>query len=383
MIKLLKGGHCFTPDDAGKKDILVISDKIYKIEDDIPGNFAQEMEIIDCSGSYIWPGFIDQHVHITGGGGEEGPISRIPEIMLSEIISAGVTTVVGVLGADDITRSMPNLLAKAHGLQAEGITTFVYTGSYRIPTATLTGRVISDISLVDKAIGAGEIAIADYRSSYPTLQQMIELASEVKTGALIGAKAGVMHIHVGDGKGGMGLLFKLLEECDLEAGMFVPTHINRNKALLEQGIEYLKKGGCIDLTAGEKTGKGYSVPDALKLLLSRGVNMEKITVSSDGNGSVPSADGGSSGIGKVVQLFNDVRSCILDKNIKVDIAIKTVTANVAKVLKLYPKKGALMAGSDADIIILNKNDLSIKGLIIGGGTFIENGKVIRKGRYEV
>lgn len=73
------------------------------------------------------------HVHITGGGGEAGPASRCPEAQLSKLISAGITTVVGVTGTDSVTRSqvcaplhqfwgVPHLLHfRLHALQLSAI----------------------------------------------------------------------------------------------------------------------------------------------------------------------------------------------------------------------------------------------------------------------
>ena len=148
--------------------------------------------VADCSDKIICPGFIDQHIHIIGGGGEGGLASRIPEIMLSKIVSAGITTVVGVLGFDSITRSLKGLLAKARALEEEGLNTFIYTGSYEVPTPTITGSVMSDVSLVDKVIGVGEIAISDHRSS---IRQgyLKKIANEARIG-IAGEKGRSFHI---------------------------------------------------------------------------------------------------------------------------------------------------------------------------------------------
>lgn len=382
MFKLLKGGICYSPEKIGKKDILIAYDKICKIEDEISEENLWDFELFNCTDKIICPGFIDQHVHITGGGGEEGPISRIPEIMLSDLIYAGVTTVVGVLGVDSITRSVSSLLAKARALEEEGISTYIYTGSYGIPTSTLTGRAVSDITLIDKVIGIGEIAIADHRSSHPTIQMLKELAYEARVGGLLGKKAGVLHIHVGDGREGLLNLKELIDDSDFPLEMFVPTHINRNKSLFEQAIQYSMTGGNIDLTAGELTSKGYSIPDAVEILIKRMINFKGVTISSDGNGSIPLLDGNKSGVGKVSQLLDDVRSCVLNKKIEFEKVLIMVTSNVAKVLKLYPKKGTVSVGNDADLLVLNNNDLSIDKLFARGEVFINNGIAFKKGRYE-
>jgi beta-aspartyl-dipeptidase (metallo-type) len=381
LFKLLKGGKCFNPLNMGQKDILLVCGAICKIEDEINVDALWDVEVINCAGKIVCPGFLDQHVHITGGGGEQGPASRIPELMLSDLVLAGITTVVGVLGVDGITRNIAGLLSKARALESEGVTTYIYTGSYGVPTATLTGKPVSDLALIDKVIGIGEVAIADYRSSYPPTQLLKELSSEAVTGGMLGAKAGIVHIHVGDGKAGISQLLELIEECDFPINMFVPTHLNRNKVLFGQAKRFARMGGYIDLTAGEKTGKGFSVPDALKTLLDDGINMDNVTVSSDGNGSMPD-EGNGAGVGKVKQLFDDIRSSIVDKGIGLDIALKTVTSNVAKVLKIYPVKGSLSIGSDADILVLNEDDLTLHAVIAKGEKLVDNGKVMKKGKYE-
>ncbi|MGI6778460.1 MAG: beta-aspartyl-peptidase [Acetivibrionales bacterium] len=371
MFILLKGGECYSPEYLGKKDILIVSGKVYRVEDNIPGTIFEDLQIIDCKGCIVCPGFIDQHVHIAGGGGEQGPLSKTPGLGVMDIIGAGVCTVVGILGTDDITRSMAELLAKARALEQEGITSYIYTGCYSIPPATLTGSVKKDIAYIDKVIGLGEIAIADHRSSHPTLQDLKELSAEVRVGGLIGGKPGILHLHVGEGKEGISLLFKLLEESDFPAGMFVPTHLNRNKALFNQALEYCKAGGNIDLTAGERSEKGYSIPDALGIIFSRDLDYRKVTVSSDGNGSVPEGSDYSDSAGKVLQLFKDIRSCIVDKKLDVKKVLCTVTSNVAGLLDIYPRKGAVKAGSDADILVLDSG-FNIKMVIAGGRVLINN-----------
>lgn len=376
MFTLLKNGYCFSPDYMGKKDILIVYDKIAAIADEIPPDKYGEVEVIDCRQCLVCPGIIDQHVHITGGGGEQGPVSRIPEIMFSEIIEAGITTVVGVLGFDSITRNIAGLLAKARALEAEGLTTYIYTGSYGSPTETLTGRVLTDIVLLDKVIGVGEVAIADYRSNHPSLEDLRTLASEANAGGMLGGKAGVMHIHLGDGKEGLDSLFRLLNESDFPIEMFVPTHINRNPALFEQGMELWRRGGNIDLTAGETAG--YSIGEAFTRLWENNIDLNRVTVSSDGNGSSDN----DAGINSINQLFKDLVSCVLDKKMDFADIIRPVTINPAKVLKLYPQKGCLLPGSEADILVLKQKDLTIHRLIVKGQVAVKGRQAVIKGKFE-
>ncbi len=371
MIELLKNIECYCPDYGGRRDILIANEKIERIEP--AGTKAWEAcpfldRIMDCDGLKAFPGLIDQHVHIVGGGGEHGFGSRISDISPDDVMRAGVTTLVGLLGFDCCTKDPADLFAKAKSLQKAGLTAYIYSGSYSFPVASLTRSVLRDLILVDEVIGVGEIAIADHRSSQLTTAELARLASAVHAGGMIGGKAGVVHIHLGEGKGGLGLLLDVLDQTDLPMEMFVPTHVNRQPKLFRQAMDYCGKGGNIDLTAGETHGIG--VPDALKMLVDSGMDLSRVTVSSDSNGSIPTG-----GVGKIQELFDDIRGCILEEGIRPEIASRFVTENVAKILKLFPRKGTLRAGADADIAVLDCG-YRLKMLFCKGRQMVEDGRVV-------
>lgn len=72
-MKLLKNANVYTPSPIGKKDILIEGEKILRIADHIDGyENLPDVEIYDLSGKTVVPGYIDMHVHITGGGGRAG-----------------------------------------------------------------------------------------------------------------------------------------------------------------------------------------------------------------------------------------------------------------------------------------------------------------------
>lgn len=364
VFKLLKNVECYAPEYLGRQDILVAFDKIAQIMPNISKGYLPNLEVIECEGKIACPGFIDQHVHISGGGGEQGPQSSIAPIGVETLASAGVSTVVGLLGADAVAKSMQGLLMKARSLEVDGLTAYIYTGNYGVPPVTITGRVLTDITLIDKIIGTGEIAISDYRSSCPTKHELMKLAHEALTGGMLGHKAGVVHLHVGDGKDGLRPLTDLLEDTDFPVSMFVPTHLNRSKSLFKQAVQYWVNGGNIDLTAGENTVAGCGVPDCLQELMDGGNGLERVTVSSDGNGS--GAGLSHTEVGSVMALFNDIKTAVMDHKLPLEAVLKTVTSNVAKVLKLHPIKGQLATGSDADMILLDGNTFMLSMLFSRG-----------------
>lgn len=362
---LLKNIECYNPEPCGKKDLLIAFDKIEAL---VPAGRLSDNPLIeeklDCSGLFAFPGIIDQHVHILGGGGEQGFESRTKELKISEIQNAGVTTIVGLLGADGTTRSLECLYAKAKALEAQNMTAYLYSGSYTVPPVTFTGNITRDLVLIDMVIGAGEIAVSDYRSSCPTIEELLRLASNTYLGGMLGKKAGVVHFHIGDGKGGLTPIKKILEQSDLPKEALVPTHTNRNPSLFEEAMGYCSSGGYIDLTAGETAG--ITVPDAIHMLLNHGICLSRVTVSSDAGGSIPSG-----GVAKNQALFDDLVACIRSGISPTD-AFRLATENVARLLKLYPQKGTLQQGSDADILIMDE-EFHIRMLFSRGKLVLQNG----------
>ncbi len=373
MFTLLKEASIYSPDFLGKKDILFCFDKIAAIKNSIDASAFDDVEVLDCSNKLILPGFIDLHVHITGGGGEGGFSTRTPSAKAEEILKTGVTTVVGVLGADGVTRSVENLYAQAKQLEAGGLSTYMYTGSYQVPVVTLTGSIQKDIVFVDKIIGVGELCLEDHRAFQPTFEEIARIAAQTRNGALISGKAGLVHFHMGLGETGLEYLFRMMNETPIPVSHFLPTHVNRTGMLFEQACSYLQKGGYIDLTAGFIPGKDdpdcVASYDALKKLVDTGADISRVTMSSDAYGSVPAFDG----LGNVISsdtattgiLFEELKVAIKEKGIPVETAISLVTKNAAGVLKIHKSKGSLEIGKDADCVICDK-DLNIETVFAKG-----------------
>jgi beta-aspartyl-dipeptidase (metallo-type) len=387
MFTLIRDGEIFAPEPLGRKDVLLAGSTIAALAE--PGRIrldGLEAEVVEAAGRRVLPGLVDPHVHILGGGGEGGPATRAPEIRIEDIVASGVTTVVGCLGTDGVTRHMTSLLAKARALEIEGVSTFVFSGSYDVPVRTLTGSVRSDLVLIDKVIGAGEIAVSDHRSSQPTFEELARLAAECRVGGLLGGKAGVLHLHLGDGQRGLELLFRLVRETEIPASQVIPTHITRNPRLFEQGLDWVAAGGSVDVTVGPEPGPGdpdVAFEDALAAFEKRGLPLARMTASSDSNGSMPVFDAS----GRLVRLTIATETDLLRKLgevvrkglLPLEAAVRIFSTNAADFYKLGGK-GRIEPGRDADLLVLDGDFRPIE-VFARGRRMMAGGRVLARGTF--
>ena len=231
---LLKQADVYAPEHLGIKDVLVCGGKIEAVGDNLEGGTG--CEVIDAKGMRLTPGLIDRHVHVTGGGGEGSFHTRTPQVELSSILKAGITTVLGLLGTDDMSRSVENLLAKVKALKEEGITAYALCGAYGYPPVTLTGSVKKDIAFVDEIMGL-KLALSDHRAPNISVDELIRLGSDVRTAGMIGGKPGFIVLHMGSGKKKLGPVFEALAETDIPVKTFQPTHMSRNHELYLDGLK--------------------------------------------------------------------------------------------------------------------------------------------------
>lgn len=376
---LIKNAEVYAPEYIGKKDILICNEKIECISDEIK-EVPFEHETLDGNGMILTPGLIDQHVHVTGGGGEGSFHTRTPELQLSELVSGGITTVVGLLGTDGITRSVENLYAKVMALNEEGVSAYMLTGAYGYPGPTIVGEPDKDIVFIEKVLGV-KLAVSDHRAPNVTVDELIRLASKMRVAGMLCGKPGIVTLHMGDAKEALAPVFEVLDRTAIPIKTFRPTHVNRNEWLLEDAYKLLKMGGYIDMTCGihPESRPAKCVVEAKK----RGLPLEHITMSSDGHGSWSNyAEDGTLleiGVSGVDTLLKELVYMVQELNIPVDEALTYMTSNVADALNL--KKGRIKEGMDADVLLMTK-EMQLSAVVAKGKCLMENGKIIRKGTYE-
>jgi beta-aspartyl-dipeptidase (metallo-type) len=383
---LIRNASVFAPEPRGLCQLLIGGGKILWIGDaEAPSPSVPGLEIVDLQGLRLMPGLIDAHAHVTGGGGEGGFATRVPPVPLSKFTTAGVTSVVGVLGTDDLARSPGELLASIHALREEGLSAWAWCGGYHLPPVTLTGSVRGDVVYLEPVIGVGELAISDHRSSQPTFEEFLRVASDVHVAGLMTGKAGVLHLHLGNGPRGLDLVRRALDETELPARVFHPTHVNRRRALFEEALSLARRGCSIDVTAFpvDEGEDAWSAADAWERYAAAGAPPGRITISSDAGGCLPAFDHEGRmcrmDIGTSQALLQTVRE-LLARGHALDAVLPAFTANIARLLRL-PGKGAIAVGADADLLALDAAG-EVRDVMARGVWHVRAGHVVRRGMFE-
>ena len=386
---LIRSAEVYAPEPLGRKDVLIGFGKILKIGDRLAEEYGGlEVEVLDADGCILTPGFVDQHVHVIGAGGEAGFFSRTPEMQVSAIVRHGITTVVGLHGTDGTARNIEALYAKVCALEQEGITARMLTGSFEMPSATLTGSVRRDMIFIDKVIGA-KTAISDRRSSQPSRSDIEKLLAQAYTGGLVSGKRGYTHFHMGVGRRRLDMLADIIRETEIPPYLIIPTHVNRDEALFVQAMELAKMGAVIDVTSGIAPEYGFEgtikPSDAIRRCLENGVDIRNVTMSSDANGSMAVYDAEGRFVGLCVTtvetMHKEFRDLALTKDMPLETALRPVTSSPAAAIGMYPAKGCVREGSDADLIIMDK-DLSILKVFAMGKLAADGGEALLKGAFE-
>ncbi len=383
---LLLNADLYAPGKRGIRHLLVAGEQIAWIGEEVP-DLPLELgaERLDLGGRRVVPGLVDGHVHLTGGGGEAGFSSRVPPLALSRITRGGTTTVIGLLGTDDVLRSTEELVARVRALRAEGLSAFCLTGGYHLPPRTLTGSVLGDIVHVDPIVGVGEVAISDHRSSQPTLEELLRLAADARLAGLLAAKAGVVQLHLGSGPRGLDLVRRALAESELPPKTFHPTHVNRSTRLFGEALDLAQGGGVVDVTAFPEV-EGDDELTAVEAVLSyreKALPPEGLTVSSDGGGSLPRFDAEGRvtrlGVGDPATL-GEALAGLLEAGVPLDSALPPFTSNVARLYRLETK-GRIEVGMDADLVVLDEEGRP-RDVMARGRWHVRGGEVVVRGTFE-
>ena len=388
---VIRNAELFAPEALGRRDLLVGGGRILAIEDTIdPGSLPGKVEVLDAKGLAVVPGFVDCHQHFTGGGGEGGFHTRTPEMTLSMNTKNGVTTAIGLLGTDSLTRTVENLFAKTESFNQEGITAYMLTGSYWYPSPAICGSADRDLVYNPRVLGV-KLALSDIRGPHMGVDDLATLCADIRVAALVANKPGVITVHTGILESRLELVTEVVERFGVRADMFLPTHINRkDEALVFQAMTLAEKGTHIDATAMNAipSEENHHINAAdLALRFDDAGLFDRVTFSSDAGGSLPKWNEDRSrvvgmGVGQPDSLRFELDLLVNRKGMPLEKALRPLTTTPASVFGLSDRKGRIAEGVDADLLVMDPANMAIRDVMAKGEILVRNHQAERTGYFE-
>lgn len=384
-LTVLRRAHVLAPEDLGVRDVLVAGERVVALGPalDLGGLPARE---IDAEGHTVVPGLVDGHLHVVGGGGNEGYGSRIPELWTGELAAAGITTVVAPPGLDMITKTVDAILAKSYALESDGITAYVMIGGFQRPFKTFTGSILRDIFTIEKILGV-KIALGETRASRFEDRELIELAAQLQWLAGATGKACLLHAHLGEANDPAAQLVHTMRHSGVPAHRFQATHCNYTPETMDAAVQVAALGGFVDfnpiLTPEFGHPRAVPVAEAIQRSLDAGVDESRITMTTDGNASVPMAlpDGSRGAYEKSLTWLWDAVVELVRTGMSLPQALTFVTVNPARALGLAARKGSIHLGADADLLVV-RPDLTIRHVFARGRQLVTDGRPTVLSMYE-
>ena len=371
---------------------------------------------IDCRGLAVLPGLVDLSLYVSGDcTAEGGYLDRTPEASLADLLHAGVTTFVGVLGRDTVSRSPKALLAKVRGLnKAGGLTGLVCTGAADgfWPPPSLTGNGASnDLALVNEVVASGTFAVSDPGHPAGSDTPPADLAracGDCFAASALSGKPGLVYCRVGSGPTGLDPLRDLMTlhfPGGAESGRalsILPTmppglvHDGDDDALFEDCSAWLSDGGRVCLSAGTSIGatvaaclrlhragvrgSTHRAPGSSSCSEGRPWPANCVCVASDAFAVLSSGTSGNTSsssdlspetrpplrYGRPNALLEVVRRLVLEHNLALDVAVAFASSHPAAALRMEKRKGLLKSGADADLLLVDAQSLELVAVIANG-----------------
>jgi beta-aspartyl-dipeptidase (metallo-type) len=360
---LIENGEVYAPQRLGQRSVLLADSHIAavgRVNRAPLEALGVEHEVIDAEGCLVTPGWIDPHVHLLGGSGEEGFSTQTPEFFVDEIVRHGFTTVVGCLGVDTTMKTMAGLLGKAKALEEEGLNAKVWTGGYNVPPTTILGSPRDDIMFIDEVIGVGEVAIADKRGMEPEPRELARLMTDAYVGGALAKKAGLTHFHVGEGKRRLERLRQVIDEFEVEPSWIYATHIERSEELMREAITLAHRGAAVDIDTVDG-----DLAKWVRFYFENGGDPDQLTVSSDASINSPRA------------FAEQVCDCLLHHGFRIEQVLPLVTSNTARILRL-DEKGTLERGKIADVLVMERDTLRLRYVWSKGRCMVRDGELVAR-----
>ncbi|AYF53465.1 N-acetylglucosamine-6-phosphate deacetylase [Clostridium botulinum C] len=381
-MKCILNGTILTEESLLKNKALIFDKTIIDIVDEFSINRNDFSEIIDAEGNYISPGFIDIHIHGSGGkdvmNGDFNSLQTISKVIAKNGTTSFLPTTM-TMSKEKIYNSLNCIKscmnknlggAKILGAHMEGpFISYKYKGAQNpdfiikpdfnfikpfkdiIKIITLAPEEDKHFNFIKKTINNTNIilSIGHSNATYDETIEAINLGIHHATHTFNGMPP--FHHRT---PGIIGALFNSNNvKCEI-----IADNIHVHKAVLKMLLNIKGKDNVILITDSMEAG---CMQDGTWEL-----GGQKVIVK---NNSARLESGSLAG--SVLTLNTAIKNILSSTDLTLNEAVNLATLNPAKELKISNKKGSIDINKDADLVIFNEN-LDVKYTIIEGNIVFKN-----------
>lgn len=390
--KIIYNGTVITEQRTIRGGAVCIADGLIEaVLDSTPEPGEENTEYIDAKGSYIAPGFVDIHVH--GGGGAEFMCDNVEDVktVCATHLRHGTTSIVPttssadqeafIKSAESINRAIdlmkdgPNIL----GIHMEGPYFAFNQRGAQDPKYVRNPNPDEYLSILDEYPNIIRWSIA------PELPGAIEMAEKLR-------ERGVQ-LSIGHSDALYDDVIKAYENGFNSITHFYSctSSVRRINAYRHAGI--VEAGYYLDGMTVEVIADGKHLPASLLKLIYKIKGPDRICLVTDAVGpagledvkgelysktcgtnvivedQVAKLPDRSAFAGSVATTDRLVRTMVELAGVSVADAVKMASTTPARLLGVYPRKGSIAAGKDADIVIFDSN-INVEKVIVSGKVLI-------------
>lgn len=359
MLTLLKSGEVYTPRPLGLCDILMAGNRIIAMEKELRAPKEFPVNLVNCSGYKVFPGLVDPVFYPCDNSDTDNPDTLLPAKISGSAFRAGITSAIGSLGWNDITREPGTLLRKVQILRTNGLQCHAYTGGFSGQSSVLLKNSAADLAYVSDYVATGIIGVTDHRAGRLSAEMLSSFHANAESGATLGNKSPVVVYMPGEESQQYDDFFLRIKRVIPMAKHLMIAGVNRNKKLMESARKFGMTGliNIAAYTGGFFEGEAIEATKALKYFLRAGVPIKNISISSFAG--IEQHKTRNHNIEQQYTAFYDAfYQSICDQNIPTDIVTKIFSTNAARSLRLR-NKGELYTGGPADILVATKDNLPV------------------------
>lgn len=375
---IIRGGNAVFKDGIRRCDILTENGRI--VDTDCKGD--RDAQVIDATGCYLLPGFVEIHTHGCGGY-DFGDLSEEAFIKTAECYKAhGTTTVLPttVSCSDNDLEKLFSLFRSVKdrvcisfaGIHLEGpYLSMEMKGAQnpafvRTPDRRSVKRITDNADIIKMITAAPEIEGADYLAKEAgragivlSIGHSAATAEEVARAFDLGF-CHVTHMYcatTSNRKLGQTVYSGIVEAAYLNDGMYVEL-IGDGKHIPKETMQLalkIKGADRINLTGDSMRAAGTDLKESYL----GAIAPENRVIIEEGVAKLPDR---SSYAGSIATSDMILRKMVFDYGISITDAVTMLSLTPARMVGLDRTKGSLEVGKDADILILDK-DLNIKRVI--------------------